>query len=154
MTNRFPVPSIDSAIAVLRWSLVFIFFFFGTAKFALYEAEGVAKIASQYPLFSWMYPLWGPRIASDVIGTIELATCAALAIGAFSPRISLIGGLMGMCTFLITLSFSFGVPLWEEGYGFPFIGSLAQFLFKDAGLLAGCYAIAVVSARKAGLARD
>lgn len=81
------------------------------------------------------------------------ATAAALALGAFSPRISVIGGLMGMATFLITLSFTLGVPLWEEGYGFPFIGSLAQFLFKDAGLLAGCYAIAVFSARKAGLAR-
>lgn len=153
MTNRYPVPSTDSAIAALRWALAFIFLFFGIAKFAQYEAEGVARIASQYPLFAWMYPLWGPRVASNVIGTIELATAAALAIGAFSPRISVVGGLMGMATFLITLSFTLGVPLWEEGYGFPFIGSLAQFLFKDAGLLAGCYAIAVVSARKAGFAR-
>jgi len=153
VTNRFPVPSTTSAIAALRWSLVFIFFFFGVAKFAQYEAEGVARIASQYPLFAWMYPLWGARGASNVIGTIELATAAALALGAFSARISLIGGLMGMCTFLITLSFTLGVPLWEQGYGAPFIGSIAQFLFKDAGLLAGCYAIAVHSAHKAGFAR-
>ena len=154
MTNRYPVPSTDSAIAALRWALVFIFLFFGIAKFAQYEAEGVAKIASNYPLFVWMYPIWGVRGASNVIGTIELATGAALALGAFSPRISLLGGLMGMCTFIITLSFTLGVSLWEQGYGFPFIGSIAQFLFKDAGLLAGCYAIAIFSARKAGFARS
>lgn len=154
MTNQYPVPSNDSAIAALRWALVFIFLFFGIAKFAQYEAEGVAQIARNYPLFAWMYPLFGVRGASNVIGTIELATGAALAIGAFSPRISLIGGVMGMCTFLITLSFTLGVTLWEKGYGFPFMGSIAQFLFKDAGLLAGCYAIAIFSARKAGFARS
>ncbi len=153
MTNRLAVPSDAAATAALRWSLVLIFLFFGVAKFATYEAEGVAKIASHYPLFAWMYSLWGARGASNVIGTIELATAAALAIGAWSARISLLGGLMGMCTFLITLSFLLGAPLWEPGYGAPFIGGIAQFLLKDAGLLAGCFAIAVASARRAGLAR-
>ena len=37
--------------------------------------------------------------------------------------------------------FSFGATLWEDGYGFPFMGSTAQFLFKDAVLLAGCLAL-------------
>ena len=154
MTNKFSVPSDAAAIAALRWALVLIFFFFGIAKFAAYEAEGVSHIAGQYPLFAWMYPLWGPRVASDVIGVIELSTAAALAIGAWSARVSLLGGLMGMCTFLITLSFLLGAPIWEPGYGAPFIGGIAQFLLKDAGLLAGCFAIAVASARRAGLARD
>lgn len=154
MTNRLPIPSDAAATAMLRWALVLIFFFFGIAKFATYEAEGVAKIASHYPLFAWMYPIWGVQSASNVIGTIELTTAAALAIGAWSARASLLGGLMGMCTFLITLSFLLGAPIWEPGYGAPFIGGIAQFLLKDAGLLAGCFAIAVASARKAGFARD
>lgn len=138
----------DSAITVLRWSLVFIFLFFGTAKFAAYEAEGVAKIASHYPLFAWMYPLWGPYVASKVIGVIELSTAAALALGQWNTRISLLGGLMGMATFLVTLSFTLGAPLWEKGYGFPFIGAIAQFLFKDAGLFAASYAVFVFSAQR------
>lgn len=153
MTNRFFVPSDAAAIAALRWALVLIFLMFGVAKFAAYEAAGIAKIAGNYPLFAWMYPLWGERGASNVIGTIELATAAALVIGAWSARISVIGGLMGMATFLITLSFLLGAPLWEPGYGAPFIGGIAQFLLKDAGLLAGCFVIAVASARRAGLAR-
>jgi reactive chlorine resistance protein C len=130
------------AIGGLRWALVVIFLFFGIAKFALYEAEGVAKIAGQYPLFAWMYPLWGPRVASGVIGTIELTTAAFLILGAWSARASLIGGAMGVCTFLITLSFLIGVPIWEAGYGAPFIGGTAQFLLKDIVLLAACYAVA------------
>jgi len=143
------LPADRSAIEALRWSLVLIFFLFGTAKFAAYEAEGVAQIAAHYPLFSWMYPLWGPRGASNVIGTIELATGAALAIGAWSPRVSLLGGLMGMCTFLITLSFMLGAPIFEKELGAPFLGGTGQFLVKDAVLLAGCYAIALTSARRA-----
>lgn len=131
------------AIGALRWSMLFIFAFFGVAKFAAYEAEGVAVIAMHYPLFSWMYPLIGVQGTSNVIGSIELATGALIALGAWSHRAGLIGGLMGMATFLITLSFSFGVPLWEEGYGFPFMGSTAQFLFKDAVLLAACLTLAL-----------
>lgn len=140
------IPSQAFAIGALRWSMVFIFAFFGVAKFAAYEAEGVAGIAMHYPLFSWMYPLIGVQGTSDVIGTIELAAGVLIALGAWSHRAGLIGGLMGMATFVITLSFSFGVALWEEGYGFPFMGSTAQFLFKDAVLLAGCLALALHSA--------
>lgn len=140
------IPSQAFAIGALRWSMVFIFAFFGVAKFAAYEAVGVAGIAMHYPLFSWMYPLIGVQGTSNVIGTIELAAGVLIALGAWSHRAGLIGGLMGMATFVITLSFSFGVALWEEGYGFPFMGSTAQFLFKDAVLLAGCLALALHSA--------
>lgn len=137
------LPPQTFAIGALRWSLLFIFALFGVAKFAAYEAQGVAGIAMHYPLFSWMYPLIGVQGTSNIIGTIELATGVLIALGAWSHRAGLIGGLMGMATFVITLSFSFGVPLWEDGYGFPFMGSTAQFLFKDAVLLAGCLALAL-----------
>ena len=133
----------------LRWSLVVIFLFFGVAKFAAYEAEGVAHLAEHYWLFGWLYPLGGPRFASDVIGTLELTTGLLLAVGARFPRASLVGGAMGMCTFLVTLSFMIGAPaLFEEGYGFPFIGSTAQFLLKDLGLLAGCFNIVLFARRR------
>ena len=152
MTNRrFAIGGETSALAALRWALFVIFLFFGMAKFAAYEAEGVARIASQYPLFGWMYPLWGERVASGVIGTIELATALALLIGAWSVRARLIGGAMALGTFLITVSFLLGAPIWEEGYGAPFIGSIAQFLLKDLGLLAASYAVASGAARDLGM---
>lgn len=130
-------------IAALRWTMVFIFAMFGVAKFAAYEAEGVAQIGMVYPLFAWMYPLIGVQGTSNVIGTIELVTGALIALGGWSHRAGLLGGFMGICTFLITLSFTLGAPLWEDGYGFPFMGSFAQFLFKDAVLLAACLTLAL-----------
>ena len=139
LLNRLPQQSF--AIGALRWSLVFIFAFFGIAKFAAYEAEGVSHIAAHYPLFAWMYPAFGVQGANNVIGSIELTAGVLIALGAWSNRAGFIGELMGICTFLITCSFTLGAPLWEPGYGFPFIGQIAQFLFKDAVLLAGCIAL-------------
>lgn len=139
----------------LRWSLVVIFLFFGIAKFAAYEAEGVAGLAEHYWLFGWLYPLGGPRFASGVIGFLELSTGLLLAFGARFPRASLIGGAMGMATFLVTLSFMTGAPkLFEEGYGFPFIGSTAQFLLKDLALLAACLNIVLFARRRSEFARE
>lgn len=135
------LPPQTFAIGALRWSMVFIFAFFGVAKFASYEAEGVAGIAMHHPLFAWMYPLIGVQGTSNVIGTIELTTGGLIALGLWSHRLGLLGGMMGMGTFLVTLSFSFGASLWEDGFGFPFMGSTAQFLFKDAVLLAACLAL-------------
>ncbi len=137
-------------IHAMRAAIVFIFLMFGTAKFALYEAEGVARTAEHYWLFAWMYPLWGVQGASNAIGTLELMTGALIALGAVSARAGLLGGLMGMTTFMVTLSFSFGADLWEEGYGFPYMGGTAQFLFKDAGLLALCLALTLDAARNLG----
>lgn len=140
----------DSTVdAGLRWTIVFIFAIFGTAKFAAYEAAGVAMIAGRHPLFGWMYPLLGERGASGVIGAIELVTGAVIALGTWSARASLVGGAMGVFTFLTTLSFSFGAPsFWQKGYGAPFLGSTGQFLVKDAVLLAACFAIAACGWRQ------
>lgn len=144
------VGSEASATAALRWALVVVFLFFGIAKFAQYEIDGIAKIGEKHPLLMWMYPLWGPKVASGVIGAIELATAGFLILGAWSARAALIGGAMGVCTFLITLSILFGAPVWQPGYGAPFIGMVGQFLLKDLGLLAACYAVASAAARELG----
>ena len=133
----------------LRWSLVVIFFFFGTAKFAAYEAEGVAGIAEHYWLFFWLYPLGGVQFASNVIGTLELSTGLMLALGSRFTLASLIGGVMGVCTFLVTLSFMIGAPTaFEPGYGFPFLGSSGQFLMKDLVLLAACFSVALAALKR------
>lgn len=138
----------------LRWSLVIIFLFFGIAKFAVYEAEGVAGIAEDYWLFAWLYPLGGPLFASGVIGTLELTTALLLAVGARWAWLSLAGGAMGVATFLVTLSFMIGAPtLFEAGYGFPFLGSSGQFLLKDLVLLAACANIVLFARTRLSLRR-
>ena len=130
----------------LRWSLVVIFLFFGTAKFAAYEAAGVAGIARDYWLFFWLYPLGGEQFASNVIGTLELMTGLLLALGSRFTLASLVGAAMGVCTFLVTLSFLLIAPTtFEAGYGFPFLGSSGQFLLKDLVLLAACFSLALAA---------
>ncbi|HET9398828.1 MAG TPA: DUF417 family protein [Sphingomicrobium sp.] len=130
----------------LRWSLVVIFAFFGIAKFAAYEAEGVAGIAQDYWLFFWLYPLGGVQFASNVIGTLELTTGLLLALGSRFTLASLAGAAMGVCTFLVTLSFMLIAPTtFEAGYGFPFLGSSGQFLLKDLVLLAACFNLALAA---------
>lgn len=132
-----------TGLAALRFTIVLIFFWFGGMKFAAYEAEGVAGIARDYWAFGWLYPLFGVQGASDVIGLIELATGAMIALGHRIALASLVGGLMGMVTFCITLSFMLVAPTaWEPGYGFPALGSSGQFLIKDIVLLAGCFVLA------------
>lgn len=141
------LPPTGFGIAAFRWSMVFIFAFFGTAKFAAYEAQALEPIVTTHPLFIWMPPLFGLRGTSNVIGVVELATGLLIAAGAWSHRAGLIGGAMGVATFLTTLSFAIGAPLWQEGYGFPFMGSFAQFLFKDAVLLAACIMLTLNAAQ-------
>lgn len=130
------------ATELLRWSLVLIFVWFGWMKFLAFEAEGVAGIARDYWAFGWLYPMVGVAGTSAVIGIIELTTAAMLALGSRIPKASVLGGAMGVITFLITLSFMLVVPLSPDGYDFPALGSSGQFLIKDIVLLAACFLIA------------
>lgn len=144
------IPRDGTATALLRAAIVLIFLWFGWMKFLPYEAEGVAGIARGYPLFAPLYPLLGVAGASAVIGTIEIATGLLIAIGHWVPRASLVGGAMGVCTFLVTLSFMIGAPnAFEASEGAPALGSTGQFLVKDIVLLAACLLLA-----RDGLARS
>ena len=145
MDEKWSLAGVDGrsgmlGVEALRWSLVVIFVFFGIAKFTAYEAEGVAHLAEHYWLFAWLYPLGGPRFASGVIGVIELSTAMLFVLGARFTWALLIAAAMGVCTFLVTLSFMIVAPdAWQQGYGFPFMGSSGQFLMKDVVLLAACF---------------
>ena len=92
--------------ALLRWSLVVVFLWFGGMKFTGYEATGIAPFIQHSPILSWLNALLGVQGASYVIGVLELCTAAALIVGAFSPVASAIGATMSCATYLITLSFS------------------------------------------------
>ncbi len=131
------------AISVLRWTMVLIFLWFGGMKFAAYEAEGVAGIARNYWAFGWLYPLAGVAGTAMVIGIIEITAGALMAAGQRIALASLVGGAMGVITFLITLSFMLSAPMvWQDGYGFPALGGTGQFLIKDIVLLAACLLLA------------
>ena len=60
-------------MALLRWTLVVIFLWFGGMKFTAYEANGIAPFVINSPIMSWLHSLLGVQGASDVIGVLELS---------------------------------------------------------------------------------
>ncbi|WP_425988734.1 YkgB family protein [Brevundimonas sp. TWP2-3-2] len=146
MIESLSPPRLDGR-AALRFGIALILLWFGYMKFLPYEAEGVRGIAEDYWLFGWLYPLVGVGGASAVIGVLEVTAGVLIALGGRFPWAGLLGALMGMATFVVTLSFFFTAPgVWQDGYGFPALGSTGQFLAKDVGLLAIC-AYLVLDAR-------
>jgi uncharacterized membrane protein YkgB len=128
-----------SVLALLRWSLVVIFLWFGGMKFTAYEANGIAPFIAHSPIMSWLHALFGVQGASYVIGVLELATAAALILGAFVPLFSALGAAMSAATYLITLTFFLTTPGVAEATAgsFPAISAMpGQFILKDLVLLA------------------
>lgn len=122
---------------VMRYGLAVIFLWIGLLKFTAYEAKGIEGLVANSPLWSWAYLSLGAQGVSNLIGVIEVAIGVLIATRAFWPKLSAIGSLGAVVTFLITLSFVFTTPgVWEAGYGFPFPSPMpGQFLLKDLVLL-------------------
>jgi uncharacterized membrane protein YkgB len=122
---------------VLRYGLIALLVLWGGMKFAQFEAEGIRPLIENHPLMSWMYPVFGLRGASAVIGVVELVAAALMALRAVRPRLSALGSLIAAFTFLVTLSFLITTPgaLAPDN---PFGG----FLMKDLILLGAALATA------------
>ena len=141
----------------LPYGLAIIFLWFGGMKFTSYEAQGIAPFIANSPLVSWWHKLLGIQGASYLLAMFEIATGLLLAARAFSPKLSAIGGVMGIITFLVTLSLMFSTPGVAEPLagGFPALSAMpGQFLLKDVGLLSISFWVLgdslVASARLAG----
>jgi len=122
---------------VIRYSLVIILLWVGALKFTAYEAEGIQGLIANSPLMSWMYSVMSVRGASMLIGTIEILCGLLIATRPFAPKLSAIGSIGAIITFLTTLTFLFTTPgVWQPGYGFPFPSPMpGQFIAKDLALL-------------------
>lgn len=134
-----PNAAIHDHTALLRWSLVVVFLWFGGMKFTLYEAQGIAPFIEHSPIMSWLHSAFGVRGASGIIGALELATAATLAAGALHRGVSVLGAAMSSATYAITLTFFLTTPGVAEptAGGFPAISApIGQFLLKDLVLLA------------------
>ena len=115
---------------VLRYGLVALLLFWGIFKFFEVEAQAIRPLIENQPLMSWMYPAFGVRGTSALIGAIELTAVGLICLRRFRPALSALGSLIAAGTFLGTLSFLFTTP-----------GALAPdspiggFLMKDVVLL-------------------
>lgn len=124
-------------ILIIRYGLALVLIWIGILKFTPYEAEGIAPLASNSPIMSWLPSMLGVIGFAKLLGVIEIATGLLICCRSFMPKLSAWGSVCATITFLITLTFLFSTPgIVQDGYSFPFISPMpGQFLLKDIVLL-------------------
>jgi uncharacterized membrane protein YkgB len=75
-----------AGIWVSRYGLVVVLLLIGVLKFTPGEAAGIQPLVAHSPLLSWMYGLLSVQGCSNVIGAIEIAIAALMALRARSTR--------------------------------------------------------------------
>jgi reactive chlorine resistance protein C len=95
---------------VLRYGLILLLLLFGGMKFFDFEAQAIRPLIENHPLMSWMYPAFGLRATSALIGVVELTSAALMALRRFRPALSAVGSLVASGTFVVTLSFLITTP--------------------------------------------
>src|SRR5437899_7796334 len=85
---------------LMRASLVVLFLFFGYQKWFDYEAQVLIPYISNGPLLFWMYPVFGVRGASWVLGVSEWSFALLLLLGFWHKRLGILGAL-GCCAAFI-----------------------------------------------------
>ena len=127
----------------VRFSIVTVLAWIGTMKFTAYEAGAIEGLVASSPLMSWLYGVTSLQGVSNLIGTIEIATAVALAIGVVSRTATIVGSIGAVITFSITLTFMLSAPGWEASLGgFPALSVVpGQFLLKDIVLLAASFSL-------------
>lgn len=141
MVNEMAVTRNDGAIKklgefLIRYGLVLVLGWIGAMKFTAYEAAGIQGLVATSPLMSWMYKVFSVQATSNIIGVAEITAAVLIAIRPISARLSAIGSVLAVCTFLATLTFLFSLPGWEKSLGgFPALSGSGGFLLKDVVLL-------------------
>lgn len=120
----------------IRYGLVLVLGWIGAMKFTAYEAAGIKTLVETSPFMSWMYKVLSLQATSNIIGVAELTAAALIAIRPLSAKLSAIGSVLAVLTFLTTLTFLFSLPGWEKSLGgFPALSGSGGFLLKDTVLL-------------------
>ena len=127
----------SAGLHVARYSLVLVLVWIGAMKFTAYEAGAIQPLVANSPLMSWLYAVFSVQATSSLIGVAEIAAGLLIALRPWSAMACVLGSLMGVATFAITLTFLFSTPGWEPTLGgFPALSvAPGQFILKDAVLL-------------------
>ena len=88
---------------VLRYGLIALLLLWGGSKFTVVEAEGIRPLIEHSPLLSWLYPPFGVRGGSAVIGIVEIAAAVLMSLRRWRPALSAVGSLLASGTFLVTV---------------------------------------------------
>jgi uncharacterized membrane protein YkgB len=106
---------------MIRASLVVVFLFFGYQKWFDYEAHGLIPYISNGPLLFWLYPVFGIRGATWLLGVAEWLFCLLLFLGFWDKRLGILGAIGGCASFVGTVTI---IPFLPDGWaasagGFP-----------------------------------
>ena len=123
---------------LMRASMVLLFLFFGYQKWFDYEAQVLIPYISNGPLLFWMYPVFGIRGASWVLGASEWSFALLLFLGFWNKRLGILGALGSCAAFIGTVTI---IPFMPDGWaapagGFPAMTGNVPFLMKDVVLFA------------------
>jgi uncharacterized membrane protein YkgB len=123
---------------LIRASMVIIYFFFGYQKWFYYEAQGLIPFFTHGPLIFWMYPLFGVKGATYLLGISEWLFGALLLAGFWNKKLGVLGALGSVVAFISTVTI---IPFMPDGWeasagGFPAMVGNVAFLMKDIVLLA------------------
>ena len=132
----------------ITFALAVVFLWFGCLKFTAYEESGVAGFIMNSPLIGWLFGAFGVAGGAKFLGIFEILTGLLIAGRLIDPRLSLLGGLMGVVTFFVTLSLMLSTPgVIQPGFNAPFALSAVpgQFLLKDLTSFAACLWVLGVS---------
>jgi uncharacterized membrane protein YkgB len=135
---KFGILKEDLDYHLIRASMVLIFLFFGYQKWFKYEAEVLIPYISNGPLIFWMYPVFGIRGASWLLGCSEWLFGTLLFLGFWHKRLGILGALGSSVTFIMTVTI---IPFMPNGWaasagGFPAMAGNVPFLMKDVVLFA------------------
>jgi reactive chlorine resistance protein C len=121
---------------VSRYGLVVTLLLIGALKFTAGEAQGIQPLVASSPLMFWLYRVFSLQAVSNLIGMIEIAVAVLIALRPLSAKLSFIGSIGAIITFLLTVSFLFSTPgAIHFSHGFLLLGDAGQFLIKDVVLL-------------------
>src|SRR5436309_5513853 len=123
---------------LIRGSMVVLFLFFGYQKWFEYEAQVLIPYISNGPLIFWMYPVFGIRGASWVLGMSEWSFAVLLFLGFWHKRLGVLGARGSCAAFLGTATI---IPFMPDGWapaagGFAGLEGERPFVMKDVVLFA------------------
>jgi len=130
-------PSMERlGVHVSRYGLVLTLLLIGALKFTGGEAQGIQPLVANSPLMFWLYRILSIQSVSNLIGVIEIVVALLIALRPLSARLSFIGSLGAIITFVLTVSFLLSTPgALHFSHGLPLLGDAGQFLIKDLVLL-------------------
>src|SRR3989441_1561696 len=103
----------DLDLHLVRAAMVLIFVLFGYQKWFEYEAQTLIPFISNGPLISWMYPVFGVRGASWLLGVSEWSFALLLFLGFWHKRLGILGALGSWASFIGTVTI---IPFMPDGW--------------------------------------